>query len=117
MGNQDNKTWKEVILSEIKATKEAVAQAQKAVSEREEAQDSFASNLKELLEKAKNNPDMLCSIPDKNIHELEASLEELTRLNKSGLIQQECTTDLKEFLALYYKSRKGGYAVLRRNNK
>ena len=95
MGNQGNKTWKEDILSEIKATKEAVAQAQKAVSEREEAQDSFVSNLRELLEKAKNNPDMLCNIPDENIHEFQASLEELTRLNNSGLIQQECITDLK----------------------
>jgi len=120
MGNQDDKAWKEDILSEIKAAKEAIAQAREAVSVRYEAQDSFSSNIKKLLETAKNNPDMLRNIPYKLIHTFEISLEGLTRFDKSGSIQvQEYIEDLKEFLALYNKSqirekKHGPYAVFKK---
>jgi hypothetical protein len=105
MGNQDS--FADDILSEIKATKEAVAQAREAVSVKNDAQASFSSNLRKLLAQAKNNPDMLRNIPDENIHNLENHLEGLISLNESGAIQaQEQITDLEEFLALYNKSHK-----------
>ena len=92
----------EEIVAELKATKEIIVEAQKAISARKESQDSFSSNLKNLLEKAKNNPDMLNNIPYENIQNLENSLEGLIRLNNAGIIQaQEQIKDLEEFIELW----------------
>ena len=46
MGHED-------IVAELKATKEIIVEAQNAITARKESQDSFSSNLKDLLEKAK----------------------------------------------------------------
>ena len=98
---------KEDILSEIEATKEVIAQAQEAIYIRKEAQASSSASLRKLLEQAKNNPDMLLNFPYKSIQVFENSLEGITRLCKSAPTDvQEYITDLKEFLALYYESKK-----------
>ena len=98
---------KEDILSEIKATKEVIAQTQEAISIRKEAQASSSSSLRKLLEKARNNPDILLDFPAKSIDVFETSLKGLTRLKKSCPIEaKEYMADLKEFLALYYEAKK-----------
>ena len=94
----------EDIVAELKATKEIIVKAQNAITARKDLQDSFSSNLENLLENTKNNPDMLDNIPYENIQNLENSLEGLTRLNDSGVIQaQEQIKDLKNLLELYKK--------------
>ena len=94
----------EDIVAELKATKEIIVEAQNAITARKESLDSFSSNLKNILEKAKNNPGMFDNIPYENIQYLENSLEGLSRLNASGIIQaEEQIKDFEDFLALYKK--------------
>ena len=77
----------------------------KIIHTREVAEATFYSTFNNLLEQAKNNPDMLLNIPYENILNLEKNLEEMTKRHEAGSINSEYEINLlKEFLTLYKKT-------------
>jgi len=78
----------------------------KIIHTREVAEATFYSTFNNLLEQAKNNPDMLLNIPYENILNLEKNLEEMTKRHEAGSINSEYEINLlKEFLTFYKKTK------------